>query len=395
MKLLNLKKPISKHKLPCQKQDKFLDEIIALANEGFEVINDKMLEEIFKQMKQEKLAKSDANTVLKLLGSSSERGFTGNIPRVELDLSFTKGIIDKYMAAVKWILMGKSAGKAVEKIVNELGLKNRIPAGIVFGTFLNSVDVQRQFYEDLKGMTAPKINNNTLKYALDFVNEHSGKWCDKYVLDYRNKILQDIEDQIANFNNVNIANVHKNYHQLLEERDLTVAQIKTVTEKQELIADSVKDVLEHKMSLVQMKQHLKDTTQKYSTDWDRLVSTEVGMASGAGTHAAIMEIFAGDEEDLLVATVNVRDNRCCSVCEEWSRHPDGSLKLYRMKDIKPVGYNIGKKREDWHLTASQSHPFCRCSTIHIPKGLTVDDTGNLVVLKPGQKLIIEKSSAAR
>jgi len=390
---MSLKK-ILKNNLPCQKQDKFLDQIIAMANEGFEVINDLMLEAIFKQMKQEKLAKTDPKDVMNLIGSSSKRGFTGEIPRVELDLSFTKGIIDKYLAAIKWILMGKGAGKDVEKIVEALGLKNRIPAGIVFGTFLNSVDTQRQYYEDLKGLTAPKINNNTLKFALDFVNEHSGNWCDKYVLDYRNKLLQAIQDQIAEFNNTNISNIHENYHDLLEARDLTVSQIKTVEAKQALIKESVKDVMERKMSLIQMKQHLKDTTLQYSTDWDRLVNTEVGMASGAGTHAAIMEIFAGDEDELLVASVSVRDTRCCDTCSDWSRHPDGTLKLYRFKDIKPVGYNISKKRKDWYLTPAQSHPNCRCTLIHIPKGFTVDNEGNLVILKPDQKLTIERTAAA-
>lgn len=386
---------ISKQNMPCNKQDKFLDQILAMANEGFDLINDLMLDAILKQMKQEKLAKSDENDILKkLLSSRSKRGFSGEIPRVELDLSFTKTIMDKYLAGIKWILMGKSAGKDVEKIVEELGLKNRIPTGIVFGTFLNSIDVQRQFYEDLNGVIAPKINNNTLKYALDFVNQHSGNWCDKFVLEHRTKMLQAIQDQIAEFNNANVNNVHQAYHSLLEQRDLTTNQIKTIEEKQELIKQAVKDTVEKKMSLVQMKQHLKDTTHQYSTDWDRLVSTEVGMANGAGTHAAIMEIFGSDEDDLLVANVNVTDHRCCDTCQEWSRHDDGSLKLYRFKDIKPVGYNIGKKRKDWYLTPAQSHPNCRCTLVHIPSGFTVDNDGHLVKLKPDEKLIIERTAAA-
>jgi hypothetical protein len=391
---MKLTKKIFKHNMPCNKQDKFLDQIIAMANEGFELINNLMLDALLKQMKQEKLAKSDAKSVLKLLGTSSKRGFSGEIPRIELDLSFTKNIMDRHLAAIKWILMGKSAGKEVEKIVEELGLKTRIPAGVVFGTFLNSIDVQRQFYEDLNGVNAPKINNNTLKYALDFVNEHSGNWCDKMVLEYRNKLLQSIQDKIADFNNNNVNDVHNAYHNLLEERNITVNQIKTIEAKQALIKEAVRDTIEHKMSLVQMKQHLKDTTHQYSTDWDRLVSTEIGMANGAGTHAAIIEIFGSEEDELLVASVNVRDNRCCDICEEWSRHPDGSLKLYRMKDIKPVGYNIGKKRRDWYLTPSSSHPSCRCTTVYIPKGFTVDNDGDLVILKPDQKLTIERTAAA-
>jgi hypothetical protein len=390
-----LLKKLAKQKLPCYKQNKFLDDIIAMANEGFDLINDALLDAIFKQMKQEKLAKSDEKTILKLLGTSSKRGFTGEIPRVELDLSFTKNIIDKYLKAVKWVLMGKSAGKEVEEIVKTLGLKNKLPAGIVFGSFLNSVDVQRQFYEDLNGLIAPKINNNTLKYALDFVNDHSGVWCDKYVLEYRNKLLHTIQTQIAEFNNNNINNVHGAYHDLLEQKDLVVEQIKTIEVKQALIKEAVRDTVEHKMSLVQMKQHLKDTTRQYSTDWDRLVSTEVSLASGAGTHAAVMEIFAGDEDDMLVANINVQDSRCCDDCEEWSRHPDGSLKLYKISDVKSVGYNIGKKRKDWHLTASIHHPNCRCTIIHIPKGFTIDNNGHLVPLKPDDKLVIENSTAAQ
>jgi hypothetical protein len=116
------------------------------------------------------------------------------------------------------------------------------------------------------------------------------------------------------------------------------------------------------------------------------------MATGAGTHLAVSEVFGAEDSEMLVASVNIRDTRCCDECESWSRHPDGSLKLYRLSDIKPVGYNMTRKRRDWHLTAATQHPSCRCVTVYIPKGWTVDMSGNLRKLRPEETVKIEKSS---
>lgn len=328
-----------------------------LIEEGFDRVTEDLIDAVLKQIKTEKLAKSDKETVLRLLGAGKTRGFTG-VPKVELDLSFTKDLMDKYLLALKWMLMGRAAGKEAEKAVEELGLKNILPVGAVFGTFLHAIDKQREHYFDLTGREPPKIHEDSLKYSLDFVNERTGKWVDQSLLAYKNKVLQELQDRIETFNQQNVAVAHESYHALLKDKGIVESQIKTIKEKQELIQEAARKVVEKKMSLVQMKQHLKDTTKDYGKDWDRLVTTEIGMATGAGTHLAVQEVFGAEDEEMLVANVNIRDQRCCDECESWSRKPDGSLKLYRLSDIKPVGYNVSRKRKDWHLTAGTQHPHC-------------------------------------
>jgi len=385
---------IKKKELPCYKHNKFLEEQELLLQEGFDLVTDKMVEALLKLFKREKLAKSDPETIRKLLGTASKRGFTGEIPRIEIDLKFTENLIDKYLQAIKWMVMGKASGKDVEDIVEALKLKDILPVGVVFGTFLNAIDNHRELYETIKAKPAPKINNNALKYTLDFVNERSGKWVDQSLLTYKNRVLQNIQDQIEEFNNENINETHKDFHNLLEDRDLVANQIKSIEEKQKIIAQSVRNVVEKKMSLVEMKQNLIDTTRDYGKDWERLVNTEVGMASGAGSHLAMQEVFGSEDDEMLVASVNVRSSRCCKECEQFSRHPDGSLKIYRLKDIKPVGYNIGRKRRDWILTPSPIHPNCFCTLVYIPKGFTVDNDGDLVKLNTdNERIIVERSAA--
>lgn len=375
-----------KKDLPCSKHDKFLDEMFLLVQEGFSAVTEKLIEAIVRQIKTEKLAKSDKETVLKLLGAGKTRGFTGEIPRVELDLSFTKNLIDKYMLALKWMLLGKSAGKEVARAVEELGLKTILPTGTIFGTFLHAIDQQRNFYLDLTGKKPPKIQDEALRYSLDFVNERTGKWADQSLLIYRNKLLQDLQDRIENFNQDNIGAVHESYHDLLEEKGIVESQIKTIEQKQELVRDAMKGVIEKKMSLVQMKQSLKDITQDYGKDWDRLVNTEFGMATGAGTHLAVQEVFGGEDSEMLVANVNVKDTRCCDECESWSRRANGDFKIYRLSDIKPVGYNIAKKRQDWHLTAATHHPNC---LPHWTNVLTVDGWKPITELNKTEKVFSE------
>ena len=178
----------------------------------------------------------------------------------------------------------------------------------------------------------------------------------------------------------------------MEQKGLVESQIKTIEDRQELIQQATKDVLEKKMSLIQMKQTLKDVTKDYGKDWDRLVNTEIGLATGAGTHLAVKEVFGAEDNEMTVANVNVRDARCCDECESWSRHPNGDFKIYRLADVKPAGYNVARKRRDWHLTAATHHPNCRCTLVYIPKGWTVDSQGFLRKLKSGEFITIEKTT---
>jgi hypothetical protein len=378
---------VYKKDMPCYKHSETFDELSAAVIENFTKITNKMLEELMETIAAEKLHKTDKETILQLLGTSKKRGFTGELPKISLDLSSLQKVIEKYLKPLKWMLLGKAAGPEVEKVVETLGLKKDLPVGTIFGIFLDAVDQQQEFYKIITGKAnAPKIQNKSLKYALDFINDRTGKWVDQSLLGYKNRILQNIQDQIEVINNENQAESHAAYHDLLDEQDLVAEQIKNLKDKQELIKESTKDVFERKISLVKMKQNLKDVTKDYGTDWDRIVNTEFGMASGAGTHMAIMETFSTADDEMLVANVNVTDHRCCEECQEWSRKPDGTLKVYKLEQIKPVGYNMDKKRKDWQLTAATHHPHCLPYWTNI---LTTDGWKNITEIDGSEQIFSE------
>ena len=359
---------------------KFIKQLEKNGNLAYQIVVDRMIDDIVKHLKAEKLAKSDEP-------HNIPKNWNKLVPRITLNVNQTLGpIIEKYMLALKYALLGKAAGSEAEQAVEDLGLKTYLPKGLLFQGFFDAVDTQTDYFS--KALKLPKIKVEATKdpfieYTFKFIKEKTARYLDKTLIDMKTKALTAIEQIVTEHNHENISNVHRVAHQLAEGLEET-------KKKREAVHDAVKAVAEHKLSLTKAKQALKDTFKEYGTNWDLVLKTEVGMASATATSQTIMNLAGSKGGDVVVTIISIEDDRVSEECKDWSRNDDGSLKYFRLTTLKPAGYNLGKKKAQWENCQPLRHFRCRCTLVYVPKGYKVDNFGSLVKLTEGEEIKIEQ-----
>lgn len=359
---------------------KFIKQLEKNGNLAYQIVVDRMIEDIIKHLKTEKLAKSEDPLNI-------PKNWNKIVPLIKIDLNKTIApIIEQYMLALKYALLGKAAGADAEKAVEDLGLKTYLPKGLLFQGFFDAVDTQSDYFS--KALKLPKVKVDAAKdpfieFTFKFIKEKTARQLDKTLLDMKTKALTALEEVITEHNHENVSNVHRVANQLASE----VTEIK---KKREAVHDAVKAVAEHKLSLTKAKQTLRDTFKDYGTNWDLVVKTEVGMASASATSQAIVNLAGSKDRDIIVTIVSIEDDRVSKECKEWSRNEDGSLKYFKLLSLKPAGYNLGKKKAQWENCQPLRHFRCRCTLVYVPKGYKVDNFGSLVKLSEGEEIKIEK-----
>ena len=123
---------------------------------------------------------------------------------------------------------------------------------------------------------------------------------------------------------------------------------------------------------------LNRTSENFENKWNLAVGADLALASAAGTHQALLEIYGSDNDKVRVAWIEMEDEKVCSWCRNASKNTDGSHKLYKMTDFMPSGFNYGRKKSDWKLSITPAHPRCRCNLVYVPPGFKVDPSGGIL-----------------
>jgi hypothetical protein len=359
---------ITTKNLPHQQHVEFIEDAVDNALDAIELISDKMIAAVLKALKIEKLAKSDD------IPTKLPRGYTGEVPRIEIDLNKVLPVIDDYLECIRWIFLGKGAGKKTEDLVEALGLMNKIPAGLVYGSFLNAVDTQRDYYSYLTGKLAPAVPNDFLEFALKLTQSKTSRYVDQGISQFKNRIVDTIQEQIAQQNLKNLQDVHSTMHSALS--DLK-EKVSTSKEKTEMLEGIIEDVASKRISISKAKRALTELADDFSDKTATLLSNELSAAASSGTHVALQEVFGAADAEIRIALVSIKDSRCCDECERITRNPDGTLKIYKLSEVASAGTNYGKKRNQW-VPALKMHPRCRCEPIYIPPGFTVNEDDQIV-----------------
>ena len=322
---------IEKKDLPQRKHCDFLDENHLKSIVVYDFVTEMIIKEILSLMKEEGLTKSES--------SDTEKAKS----MIKIPFNKLNRAIEKRLNVIKWMFFGKMAGKKVEQDVEELRVKSKVPAGIVYSSFLDSLDSQRKYLKALDSKSDTDISNMFMKIFFDSIKNKSKQYVESNLTNLKNSIVQSVSDTVNQFNQDNLAR--------LSEGKPVKAEIESVF----------------------VKKNIRESVDKFSKKYDTLVSTETSMASSVGAYVAGNSIF--DEEDVKVAIVSVRDDRCCDSCERLSRNKDGSLIIYKPSELKPVGYNFKKPKREWEPSVPSFHPNCRCNLVYIPKGFTIDKDG--------------------
>jgi hypothetical protein len=357
----------------------FVKQLEKNGNLAYQIIVDKMIDDIVKHLKAEKLAKSEDS-------HNIPKGWQKEVPFIKINFNDAIGaIIEKYMLALKYALLGKAAGKEAEDAVEELHLKTYLPKGLLFQGFFDAVDTHNDYFS--KALKLPKVKIEAakdpfLEYSFKFIQEKTARYLDKSLVEMKTKALTALENIVVDHNHENMARVHKVAHNLAEGLEET-------KRRRAAVKDAVQAVAEHKLSLTKAKQTLKDTFKDYGTNWDLVVKTEVGMASAVATSQTIMHHAASRDKEIIVTIVSIEDDRVSEECKNWSRNDDGSLKYFKLTSLKPAGYNLSKKKKEWENCQPLRHFRCRCTLVYVPKGYKVDNFGSLVKLTEGEENKIE------
>lgn len=349
-------KAIPFKKLAHQAHTSLLEDLETMADKAYSHIAGKMVAEIVAVLKKQKLAKSD----------DLKRGWTGQVPKIEINMAdeLINSTLDRYLDALKYVLLGKLAGPAAVRAAKAIGIADKIIPGIVPAAYLDSVDTHREHYKDLYGEDARTMSKDLMKGSLNEIKRRTTKFIDESLLRLRNRITEALELQMQMINGQTLAQAHEEAH----DTSLDEAVQKVLAE-------------EFRPARSEFAEAMTEATDAYQKDWKRMVQADTGLASAIATHQAVTEIYGAGDDDVRVAFVAMRDEKTCQFCKRVSRDEAGEFKLYRIGDFKPAGYNYGKKHEDWDLCIPPAHPNCRCNLVYVPRGFTINKSGSVSVEK--------------
>jgi len=341
-------------KLPHQDHADLLDDLETMSSDAYAFVVSELIKEVVAALARKKLAKSD----------DLKRGWTGEVPKIEADFGeILDKVLSKYMDALKYILLGPAAGADARRAAKAIGLDQKVLPGLIQSAYLDSIDTHIKYGEEL-GEEPGTIPTTLLNASMDQINVSAGRFVDESILKFKNRILSTVELGASEQNNDNIATIHEKAH--------------------ELLADGQKKVLATAASEATGKLDAKDlaaalrvAVDGFKPQWMQMTSADVQLASAVGTHQAVSEIYGRDDDDVRVAWVAMRDEKTCHFCKDASKNKDGSYKLYRLSDLKPAGYNYGKRKPDWRLCIPGAHPNCRCTLVYIPRGFMIDKDGSV------------------
>jgi hypothetical protein len=367
--MTNRKKTIKNKDLAHQDHCDFLENIEKMSMKAYDYVMRRAVQELVLKVRFYQLKKAKK---LKKSEDELNKGWTGQVPRVEVNFDkIFSDTIGKYLEALRWILLGDVAGKAAANAAKSLNLENFVIPGIVPSAYLNSIDTHMEHYEDIFGENAPDLQKQMVTESIGQIKDKTNKFLDQSFVKLKNNMIESVNNLTEQVHMENLSAVHTAAHDFLSDG---IAPRKAVRE-------AVDTVVSDSIATPKISQALKEAVDRYRNDWGTITRADIGQASAVGTHQAVNEVFGRIDDDVRVAWYAFRDEKTCTFCKSVSKHPDGSFKIYSVRDFQPAGTNFTRKRKDWILCVPPGHYNCRCNLIYIPKGFDIDNNGSIVPSK--------------
>jgi len=235
-----------------------------------------------------------------------------------------KATIGRYNLLLKYLVLGPSA-------LTPAQIKILVTAGMVKAHHiqLSLGDVYLQGHlSSLRGPSRVSVRDKAIKYLLSSAGQFIDKFADKQVAE----IGAIVQNQL-----------------------MAHTQQMRDTVKEEI----TEGVLRSKSSGA-IVQAIKDKTQDYFKDWDRVVTTEITNAFNLGAVDAIIENHRDEKshDEVMVYKQVVLDIKTCRWCKEFWLNADGSPKVYKLSELVANGSNMGLKQANWVPTIPATHPNC-------------------------------------
>lgn len=341
---------------------KFLKNLEKQARLSYNHVMREMLKAVKKSLRAQKLAKSDDFDNSKL-----GRGWTEEVPTIELDLEATVGkVVDDYLKALDWVMLGDYASPESKKMAKKLGMVGKVTPGLVPSAYLQSIDSHRQHHMEVLQETPAELPPNLLKESMRRIVKRTERFLKQTYQQIRNNTIQLVDRVVQTKNLNNLNEVFKEAH----DNEPAVGGEEAVEQASKGLDDNV--------STRAIAREFNKMAESFENKWQTVAQTEISTSSALGTHQSMYEIYGNSDDGVRVVWIEMEDERVCQFCKKASKKPDGTFKYYKLSDFKPSGANYGRKRSDWVLTIPPAHPRCRCDLVYVPRGFDVDKNGNLI-----------------
>jgi hypothetical protein len=356
---------ILKENLPHNNHDRLCLQMEKNASRVFKLVNKMIIQSIKKALEVEGVAKSEKAKVELLTKAEIPTGWVGEVSLINVDFNkLLGGIIDQYILALNYMLLGQYAGKRAKDAAIYLGLAERIKyPGMAYGAFLSGLDTQAEFYRMLEGKKPDEYPSQTLEVAFKMIQGQVKKMAEDSLDRYKSKMIDVVS---AAYRTQDYKNIMASLGALqLDKGESPVGEV-------------VSEASVEEVSLRPIVKSLRELNESAEKDFERIVDTSLTMASSTGNYIGMVSLFGSDGQEMRAALVSIRDDRCCDKCEEFSLNPDGSYKIYPLSAFKPAGTNYHLKQKDWVMTVPGIHPRCRCVLVYCPVGWSINNFGDLV-----------------
>lgn len=144
---------------------------------------------------------------------------------------------------------------------------------------------------------------------------------------------------------------------------LAVPEIEVREELEEIIREEVADAIAMGQSAKKLASRLGNRTQDWARDWDRIAHTEL---QGAFNEGVVIDAIRHEGEGVRIA--RVPEPTACEHCQRVLL--DGGVpRIFTAAELVANGTNVGKPAKSWKATIWPVHPWCRCDTLVVPRGL--------------------------
>ena len=356
---------ILKEHLPHSKHDRLCQAMERNAARVFKLVGKMIVQSVKKSLQLEGIVKSEKPVLEPLAKTEIPTGWMGEVSLVSLDFNkLLGGVIDQYILALNYMLLGKFAGKKAIEAAITLGLSDKIRfPGMAYGAFLSSLDSQSDYYRMLEGKAPDEIPVKTLEVAFQMIQLQVKKMAEDSLARYKSKMIDT----------VGAAFREHDFQNIIKSLDALQASDEDADHK-----EVIEEALSSEAEVKSIVKGLREVNASAEKDFERLVDTSLSMASSTGHFTGMVSLFGADGREMRACLVSIRDEKCCDKCREFSIGPDGNYKIYPLSDFAPAGSNYHRKQKDWLLTAGGMHPNCRCVLVYVPVGWYVNRFGDLV-----------------
>lgn len=135
----------------------------------------------------------------------------------------------------------------------------------------------------------------------------------------------------------------------------------------------VKDAWETDRSASHLAHKLAKETGDFGRNWRRIAETELQALFNETVLQQGVERW-GD----MARVARIPESDACEDCKRLLIDPDtGKPVIWEAEKLLANGVNVGKTKAGWKATLFPIHPRCRCGTLVIPPGATVDTSGRI------------------